>query len=175
LASAAVFLLTGLAPQSTAQTLYGSLVGNVRDASQAAVTDARVTIVNKQTNRVREGVTNNLGAYNFPTIESGVYDVRVEREGFQAFSRTDVTVSINSVVRVDAVLQLGSVTETISITAEAAALQTDRAEIRAEVTSTTLVNIPVPPAGTTSNSSACCPASRRRPTRTPFRPIRRGR
>jgi hypothetical protein len=143
----AAAVVTGfiLAPAAEAQTLYGSLVGNVRDSSEAAVADARVTIVNKQTNRIREGVTNNLGAYNFPTIPSGVYDVRVEREGFQAFFRPDVTVSINSVVRVDAVLQLGSVTETISVTAEAAALQTDRADVRAEVDATTLVNIPVPP------------------------------
>lgn len=142
---AAILLTAGMASHAAGQTLYGSLVGNVRDASDAAVADAKVTIINKQTNQVREGFTNPFGAYNFPTIASGLYDVRVEKEGFQTFTRRDVMVSINSIVRVDAVLQLGSVTEVVSITAEAPPLQTDRAEVRAEMTSTTLVNIPVPP------------------------------
>jgi hypothetical protein len=141
----AIVLVLSVAPSSLAQTLYGSLVGNVRDASDAAVAEAKVTIVHKQTNQVRETLTNQLGVFNFPTIPSGFYEVRVTKEGFQTFVKTGVEVTINSVVRVDATLQVGSVTEAVSVTASAAALQADRSEIRAEVTSTTLVNIPVPP------------------------------
>ena len=59
--------------------------------------------------------------------------------------RTGVTVSINTVSRIDLVMEVGAVTETVNVSASAAMLQTDRAEVRAEITTKTLSNLPVPP------------------------------
>jgi hypothetical protein len=126
-----------------AQILYGSLVGNVRDASDAAVAGAGVIITNAQTNQTRQAATNDFGAYSLPTLEPGTYTVRVSKPGFSTFNQTDVVVSINNVTRVDVKLSLGAVTETVNVTGQTAALQTDRSEVRAEVTSTSLQNLPV--------------------------------
>src|SRR3989442_12956924 len=64
-----------------AQILYGSLIGNVKDSSEAPVAGARVTIRNKETGQSREAVTNDAGGYSFFDVASGTYDVRFAKEG----------------------------------------------------------------------------------------------
>ena len=128
----------------TAQALYGTLVGNVTDPSSAGVPQATVTILHKETGESREATTNNAGAYEFSTINTGTYQVTVMKEGFFKYVRSDVAVSINTVVRVDVKLQVGSVTESVQVTGQAAVLQTDRAEVRDQVTSETLKDLPLP-------------------------------
>jgi len=108
------------------------------------VAGASVTITNSQTNQSRQTTTNETGAYSIPTLDPGVYKVRVTKEGFSAFNETNVTVSINSVTRVDVALAVGAVTETINVSGQSAALQTDRSEVRAEINSSSLENLPVP-------------------------------
>jgi hypothetical protein len=133
------------AGEASAQTLYGSIVGNVRDTSGASIPAASVTIIHRGTNESRQTQTNSSGGYSFPTVPSGQYELTVTKEGFQTVTDSRVEVTINSVTRADLTLQVGAVTESIQVTAASAVLQTDRSEVRAEVTSTQLVNLPVPP------------------------------
>ncbi|HJZ96328.1 MAG TPA: carboxypeptidase-like regulatory domain-containing protein, partial [Candidatus Solibacter sp.] len=141
--AALTLILVLAAVPTNAQILYGSLVGNVKDASDAAVGGATVAITNSQTNQTRQTETNDTGSYTLPTLEPGIYEVRVSKAGFSVFRDSNVVVSINSVTRVDVKLSVGAVTETISVTGQAAVLQTDRSEVRAEVTSTSLTNLPI--------------------------------
>ena len=127
-----------------AQVLYGSIVGNVTDPTDAAVPGAKVVVTNVETNQSRETITNAAGVYNFPTIASGTYKVEVSSEGFRSYSRTGVGVSSNAVTRVDVTLELGAMAETVVVSGEAFTLQTDRAEVRSELAARTLENIPVP-------------------------------
>ena len=127
------------------QVQYGSLVGNVTDASNAPVPEAPVKITHVETNQTRTGATNAEGVFNFPTIQAGTYEIVVSKPGFQTFVQRNVAVTINTVVRIDASLQIGSLTETVQVDAQAAVLQTDRAEVRSEMTSNQLENLPVPP------------------------------
>ena len=140
---AALFLLAGASPVY-AQALYGSIVGTVTDSSEAAVPQAKVRITQTGTNESREATTNEVGGFSFPSIPSGAYDVTITKEGFQTFTRRGVVVTINSVVRVNTGLQVGAVTETIQVASQAATLQTDRAEVRSEVATKTLEEMPVP-------------------------------
>ncbi len=126
------------------QILYGGLVGNVKDASEAAVAGATVTVINTQTNQSRQTTTNDVGAYNLPTLEAGTYTLRVTKEGFSTYTQNDVVVSINNLTRVDVSLKVGAVTETVTVSSQVATLQTDRSEVRAEITSTSFQNLPVP-------------------------------
>ena len=135
-------LVLGAQP-AAAQILYGQLVGNVKDPSDAAVAGATVVITNKQTNQSRETTTNELGSYTFPTVAAGVYEIRVTKEGFRT-ATSEVTVTINTVTRTDLALQLGAVAESVQVSAALQTLQTDRSEVRAEVTSRTFQNLPVP-------------------------------
>jgi hypothetical protein len=133
------------AQTSQAQVLYGSIVGNVKDTSEALIAGASVTIANTGTGQSRETQTDETGAYNFPTVVPGTYQLKVSKEGFIAFTETAVSVAPDSVARLDVTLKVGGITETVTVTGAAAALQTDRSEVRAEVASAALENLPVPP------------------------------
>ncbi|MDX2180951.1 MAG: TonB-dependent receptor [Bryobacteraceae bacterium] len=126
-----------------AQVLYGSIVGNVRDASDAPIAGARVRAVDKGTGASRESLTDESGDYTFPTVNAGLYEITVQRDGFRTARQAEAAVTTNSVVRADFVLQIGQVTESVEVTAASPALQTDRAEVRAELTSKTLENLPI--------------------------------
>jgi hypothetical protein len=143
-ATAMVLLMSALADIADGQILYGSIVGEIKDQSEAAVPGAKVTVTNRQTNESRETEASPDGTFAFPTLQSGVYDVRVSRQGFQTYTRQDVAVTINSTVRVNVSLQVGAVSESINVSGSAAALQTDRTEVRGEITNKTLVDIPIP-------------------------------
>src|SRR3989442_1268483 len=70
--------------------------------------------------------------------------ITVSSAGFQSYTETDIAVTPNTIRRVDVTLTVGQVTDSVTVVASAAALQTDRSEIRSDVTGTTLTNVPVP-------------------------------
>src|SRR5688572_33008409 len=113
-----------LAPAASAQVLYGSIVGNVTDTSGAAVPGATVTIEQTETKLKRELVTDATGAYHFTAVPTGTYTVTVTMSGFRSHGRPGVTVTLNSTARVDAKLEVGQLTETVSVSAETPLLQT---------------------------------------------------
>jgi len=128
-----------------AQLLYGTLVGNVKDASEAAIPGAAVKAIQKGTGLTREASTNEAGQYILPTLPGGTYDITVTKAGFTSYSSRDVAVPVNASTRLDATLQVGAVTESVKVEAAPPALQTDRAEVRAEISSAQLANAPLPP------------------------------
>lgn len=139
-----VFALS-TAPKAQAQVLYGSIVGNVTDPSGAAVPGATVTVTQAQTQFTRSVTTNQSGGYTFTDLPAGTYTVKVTAQGFKTYSRTGLDVVINSVTRTDAALELGAVTQSVEVTAAAAALQTDRADVHHDLTATQIENIPMAP------------------------------
>src|SRR5437667_6016811 len=146
LATAVAFLLLAFAGRPSplaAQVLYGSFVGTVTDATGAAIPGAAVTITHTETGTSRDATTDASGAYNFPTVQSGTYTVTVQLVGFRTFTRSGVPVTLNNVTRVDASLQIGQLSETVMVTGMSPLLQTDRAEVRAELKAAELVNLPV--------------------------------
>ena len=137
-------LMLFLVPAASAQLLQGSLDGNVVDSSQAAIPGAAVTLTNQQTGAVRTAQTGPAGGYSFPTIASGQWTLEVKSDGFQTYRETGIDIRPNAVARVNVTLEIGAVTETVEVSAAAATLQTDRAEVRQEVTEKQLKNLPVP-------------------------------
>ena len=91
--------------QADAQVLYGNLVGNVTEATQAVVPGAEVTIVNEETNLTRRVLTNETGSFSFPNLVAGPYTVTVKRPGFADSVAKSIVVGQNSTVRHDVVLQ----------------------------------------------------------------------
>ena len=116
--AAALAFLIGLFDMQPvrAQGLYGSLVGNITDPSDASIPGARVKITHVETNLVRETLTNTDGTYTFPTIPPGTYQVEIAREGFQTVTRRDIPVTINTTVRVDASMQVGAASQSVEVT-----------------------------------------------------------
>jgi hypothetical protein len=140
-----ILLVTLIVSQSgQAQVLYGSIVGNVKDKSDAVVAGATVKITHKETNQTRETTTRADGSFNFPTVQTGTYEVTVAKVGFKTYTRSGVEVTLNNITRSDISLEVGAVSEMVSVTADAALLQADRAEVRSELTSRSLLNLPIP-------------------------------
>ena len=140
---AVAFAFVGLRSGHT-QVLYGSLVGSVTDASGASVPDATVKVTRIESNESRETKTNDSGGYTLSTVPAGDYSVSIFKSGFRTFTAQNVQVRLNTVVRVDASLQLGLLTEAVNVTAESAQLQTDRADVHSEIASQAFVDLPQP-------------------------------
>src|SRR5262245_6344081 len=128
---------------AAAQVLYGSIVGNVTDETHGALPGATVAITNSATGASRETVSDSTGSYSFTAVLPGTYQVTVKVDGFRTFTRKDVTVTLNTIARVDVALQVGQLSESVTVVSERPLLQTDRAEVRSELKSTELVNLPV--------------------------------
>jgi len=161
--------LTLVAPDGAGrQLLQGTIDGNVMDSSQAAVPDAIVTAKDQQTNFTRETKTNAVGGYSLSGLPPGTYMITVSAAGLQNYTQNGIEVTPNTIRRVDVTLTVGRVTESVTVEATAAALQTDRAEIRSDVTGNTLTNVPVPIGATTNCSCRRSLACRTRRTGTPL-------
>ena len=129
---------------TSAQTVYGSMVGIVTDTTGAVVPGATVTITRVETNEQRQTTTSPSGDYTLSTVPAGTYRVVVSQPGFKRFEAPNVLESPNTVVRVDAVLNVGEQSQSISVTAETATLQTDNADVHHDLSGITLENLPQP-------------------------------
>ena len=92
---------------SFGQAVYGSISGNVTDASGAAVPNAKVTITDTGKGVTYSTATNESGNYSQGHLIVGVYDVRVEAPGFNAYVQKNVHVEVDAVTQINARLALG--------------------------------------------------------------------
>jgi len=137
--------LAAIAPRAArGQFLQGTISGNITDASQAAIAGAKIVVTEQATGLVHETETNAAGVYTLPNVPPGTYTVTISSPGFQPQTRTGVVVTVQTVARVDSVLTVGEVKENVTVSAEGAVLQTDRADVRFEIGEQSLDNLPVP-------------------------------
>lgn len=141
---AALLLLAAAWVPANAQVLYGSLVGTVEDPTGAIVTGATVTLSSADTGASRTVEVVGQGRYSILNVLPGVYSLRFAAAGFRPLTRTNVEVTINTVTRVDVRLEVGTVTEEITVSAQALALQTDKSETRAELGGQAIATLPLP-------------------------------
>jgi len=127
-----------------AQLLQGTLDGNIADSTQAAIAGASITATDAATGFSRGTTANTSGFYSLSGLPPGVYNVNVNATGLQASTHTGVSITAQTVTRLDVTLNIGSVNETVTVSAQAAELQADRADVHAELGAKTLQNVPVP-------------------------------
>jgi Carboxypeptidase regulatory-like domain len=126
------------------QAITATLTGTIRDPSGSVVGNAGITLKNEASGDLRKTVSNGEGYYSIPAIPSGTYTLTVEMAGFQTSEQRGIV--FNSAERrdVDTALQIGSATQTVSVTGEFQALATtDSGEKASVLTTTTLQNIAV--------------------------------
>ena len=123
------FICAVSAIPANAQTSYGSVVGTVTDSVGAVVGGAQVQLTNKGTNAGQTAVTSSAGTYNFINLNPGSYIVTVSHPGFKVSTTNQVDVQIGGITRADLTLQVGEVTQSITVTGAAASLQTDNASL----------------------------------------------
>ncbi|HPT28887.1 MAG TPA: carboxypeptidase-like regulatory domain-containing protein, partial [Bryobacteraceae bacterium] len=131
------------AAPATAQVLYGSVVGTVEDPTGAVVPGASVNLINPATGTSREVKSDDQGRYAIPNVQAGTYEIKVSAQGFRALTRTGVEITINTVTRLDAKLEVGQMSEQVTVSASAVTLQTDKSDVRAEITSQSITSMPL--------------------------------
>jgi hypothetical protein len=136
----AVLALPGPA---AAQVLYGSLTGNVTDSSGGAVPGAKVEALNVGTGIAKDTITDERGSYLFTDLQTGTYKVTVSAPSFRTVVQEGVSVAANTVVRLDNRLEISQVAETVTVSAQAVSLQTDRAEVSAQLETSQVRDLPI--------------------------------
>ncbi len=123
LASTAIFLILAalafpfISPPVMAQATTGGLRGSVTDQQGAVIPAADVTAKNNATGVETKTKTNGEGIYTFPTLLPGTYTLTIEKEGFKKGEFQEVVVQVGKDITIDAVLQAGARTETVTVTA----------------------------------------------------------
>ena len=137
-----LILFCGGVVAASAQTL-GTITGEVTDATAAVVPGATVTIRNVNTNATRTVITNADGLYSVPLLPPGIYDVRVEKEGFRGAARSAIELQVQQTARVDFALSVGQVSETLDVTGQAALLNTEDATVGTVIEEKRIVELPL--------------------------------
>lgn len=112
-----------------AQSTYGSITGSVTDPSGAAVPAAQVTLTNLGTSEKRTQTTGSDGLYSFVNLIPGRYSLEAEKEGFQRFTRPEVAAEVQQSARIDIVMQLGAVSQTVEVRAQTPFLQPETSSL----------------------------------------------
>ncbi|MGB2714586.1 MAG: carboxypeptidase-like regulatory domain-containing protein [Vicinamibacterales bacterium] len=120
-----VALMVVAAAPAFAQIDRATISGTVKDASGGVVPGVTVTVTNTATQQPRSTVTDGTGFYTFPNLQPGRYDVSAELQGFKKNNRTGVQLDAAATINIDFGLEAGSLTEEVTVTAEASIMQTD--------------------------------------------------
>jgi hypothetical protein len=117
--------------------------GRIQDSSKAALSAAKVTLTRTETGDHRQVTSNEEGYYNFPLLLPGIYEIRVEKEGFETETRTAIKVETGSVSTVDLDLVVGSVAQSVTVDAAVPLLKTDTAAVNNVVQNEAIIAMPL--------------------------------
>ena len=139
-----IALLLLLSPVAAhAQNYAGSVRGAVTDPSGAAVVGATVTLRDVGTNATLQATTTELGAYSFPAVNVGTYEVIVKAGSFKEFLAKNVEVHVSTSTEVNAKLELGASTEVVTVEASDVQVQTTTADVGAVIEGTQVRELPL--------------------------------
>src|SRR5262245_42831973 len=128
-----IFAVLALVSPGYAQVTTADVVGRITDATGAVMPNAAVSLVNNDTNVTRQTTANEAGEFVFNLLPPGRYSLRVEKAGFKVYNVQDITLAAGDRTRADAQMAVGTASETVQVTAEAAALQTDSSSLGTSV------------------------------------------
>ncbi len=125
-----------VAPTASQAQVSGRLSGTVTDPTGQVIVAAEVTITNTGTSEQRVVQSNEAGNFVFAALAPSTYTLSVQSEGFQAYEQTGIVINANQSLAVGSIaLAIGAVTETVTVAAEGAAVETDSAGVNAMLTS----------------------------------------
>ncbi len=136
-------LSLGIATAAFAQSETATLLGTVRDANGSVVSGAAVTLKNIGTGIAVNTTTDASGDYQFTNIRIGIYQVVVEREGFNRTVADNVNLTVNARQRVDVSLQVATTTETVYVTGAADILAAESSDLGQVIQRQQIVTLPL--------------------------------
>src|SRR5436190_3054757 len=141
--SLAALLMCLLALTALGQQTTGSLNGTVNDPSGAVVAGATVTAVNTATGAERSAVSSSTGVFDFQALQPGTYTVSVDAKGFKKAVARDIVVSVASAAQVTIPLEIGSASETVTVTASQEILNTSSPSLTNIINTRQVVDLPL--------------------------------
>jgi len=141
--SLALLLVLGLVSPVFAQLPTGTILGTVRDSAAAVVPGATVTATNADTGLSRTTFTSGNGTYLLAALPVGRYEVRAALDGFRTAVRSGVTLAVTQEAVVNFTLEVGQLSETVSVTAEASLVNTTSASLGALVDAQAVAELPL--------------------------------
>lgn len=136
-------LLVSTCVSSALADVTGSILGNVRDSSSAAVVGAHVVATNVANNFSKESITTTEGEYRILALPPGTYKVTVTATGFDQFVGTGVDVKVNDQLRVDVTLQVGTVRQAVSVEANPVQVETESTQLGQVVGTKQILSLPL--------------------------------
>ena len=136
-----VLLLVANVTEVRSQSFQGGLRGTVKDAN-GVVPGAGVTIINEATNVQRVTFSNEVGEYVFAAVLPGTYTVRAVLTGFKTFDRKGLTIGTQQFITLDLLMEVGTIEESISVTANAPLIETSNASTGEVLEKKTLEALP---------------------------------
>src|SRR5437660_3503946 len=130
-------------PALKAQVLYGSVTGTVTDQSGAGVPKAHAVVTNRATGVAREADADDNGHYTITDVAPGEYDLKVTASGFKPLTQTSLTVGANTVTNGDTKLQVGAVSEQVTVEASVVNLQTEKSDVHTDLSEKAILNMPL--------------------------------
>ncbi len=126
-----------------AQSDRGTITGTVIDPAGAVIANAAVEATNTATSAVYQAGSSDTGNYTLAQLPAGSYDLSVTSPGFKKFLRPGVTVEVAAIVRIDATLEVGAATESVTVEAAAPLLESETAAVASNVATQTLDDLPI--------------------------------
>src|SRR5271157_2910738 len=127
----------------SAQEFRSTLTGRVTDASGAVIAGGQIAAIEESTNTRYQTVTNSDGLYSFPVLLPGTYRLTAEVKGFKRYSQSGIVMGTNTHVSQNIPLSVGEITDSVTITADAAPLETVKASAGQVITTHELENLPL--------------------------------
>ena len=127
---------------ASAQT-FGEITGEVTDQSGAVAPNVSITAVNTATNVSRATRTNAAGIYNIPALVPGTYQVKLEAQGFQPMTQSNIELQVQQTARVDFTLVVGQTSQTIEVSGAAQLLNTENAAVGTVIENQRIVDLPL--------------------------------
>jgi hypothetical protein len=132
-----------LAGAARGQTINAALTGTITDSTGAVVPGAAVRITNSATNVATEAVSHADGVYQAPSLPAGTYVVTISANGFKMARRNDVVLDVSQQARLDVALEVGAISESVDVTAQADVVDSTTSSVGAVVDSSAMSNLPL--------------------------------
>jgi hypothetical protein len=126
-----------------AQSDRGTITGTVTDPAGGVIPDAAIEAMNSETGALYKVVSTSTGNYTLAQLPAGTYQISVSAPGFKQYVRKGITVLVAQTLRIDIALEVGNITETVTVNADAPLLRTESGELSQTVTSQRLNELPI--------------------------------
>lgn len=136
---------------SYAQSGRGTLTGTVKDVNGATLEGAQLNLTEANTGSRYDAIAGSGGLFTFPELQPGTYILSVSSPGFSSYTQNGITVTVGSTATVDAVLKVGSATESVTVNGDASHLESESSDVGYTMPPQVLESLPLPFGGEIRN------------------------